>query len=179
MENRNWTVIRAIRHARHDWMNQIQLIKGFMALGKVEEAERAIETAIVQARQEAHLCNLCLPNFAELILTFNWEGHSFELEYEILDQNCTIAVNDEKLTEWMASLLGAIEKHIAQFADNRLYLSINQEANGVRFFFEFSGIITDEGSLTMELVQLLKAPHVKRGKIHSHTGEDMRFEAVV
>ncbi|WP_338750407.1 Spo0B C-terminal domain-containing protein [Bacillus sp. FJAT-52991] len=179
MKNENWTVIRAMRHARHDWMNQIQLIKGFMALGKLEEAERVIETTILQARQEAHLFNLCLPNFAEQLLTFNWEEHSFQLEYEVLEHEISVNIHDELLSEWIDSLFHLIERHIEKYADNLLCLSINKVDEGLRFFFEFSGIIQNEHLLLDDIKSQLEASHVQQWKIHEHSSKELLFEVVL
>ncbi|WP_191991713.1 Spo0B C-terminal domain-containing protein [Bacillus aerolatus] len=179
MKNDDWTVIKALQHARHDWMNHIQLIKGFIALGKIEEAERAIERTVMQARQEAHLCNLPLPELAEMLITFNWEEHSFRLEYEVLNMNIRTEADDSRLVRWMTSLFYLVENRIEQYADNHLYLSIEDANEGLRFFFEFSGIITDAEALIRELTEASDVPGVKKWKIHSHSAREMLFEAVV
>ncbi|WP_238941771.1 Spo0B C-terminal domain-containing protein [Bacillus sp. REN10] len=179
MKNEDWTVIQAMRHARHDWMNQLQLIKGFMALGKLEEAERVIETTILQARQEAHLCNLCLPKFAEKLLTFNWEEHSFQLEYEVLDHEICVNINDEWLSEWVGSLFHLIEAHIERYADNLLCLSIHKADEGLRFFFEFSGIIQNEHGLLECVEAQLNTPYIQQWNIHEYSSKELLFEVVL
>lgn len=178
-KSNNWTIIRALQHARHDWMNHIQLIKGYIALGKIEEAERVIEQAVIQAKQEAHLCNLSLPVFAKTLITFNWETHSFQLEYEVLDTDIRTEMNDHRLACWTSSLFQLIESYIETYANNHLYLSIGEAEEGIRFFFEFSGIITNEEALTSELTEILSMSDVKRYEIHLHSAEEMLFEAIV
>ena len=175
----NWTIIRALQHARHDWMNHIQLIKGYIALGRTEEAERVIEQAVMQAKQEAHLCNLSLPEFSKMLITFNWEAHAFQLEYEVLDMNIRTGTDDHYLASWMSSLFSLIENNIETYAANHLYLSMEEAEQGIRFFFEFSGIITNAEVLTKELKEILSVPCVRQSKIHSHSAEEMFFEAVV
>ncbi|WP_082892657.1 Spo0B domain-containing protein [Rossellomorea aquimaris] len=32
----NWGVVEALRHARHDWMNDLQLIKGNLDLNRLD-----------------------------------------------------------------------------------------------------------------------------------------------
>ncbi|HEY9577618.1 MAG TPA: Spo0B C-terminal domain-containing protein [Pseudobacillus sp.] len=178
-KSNNWTIIRALQHARHDWMNHIQLIKGYIALGKTEEAERVIEQVVMQAKQEAHLCNLSLPEFSKMLITFNWEVHAFQLEYEVLDTNIRIGEDDHYLASWMSSLFCLIENNIETYAANHLYLSMEEAEEGIRFFFEFSGIITNTEALTKDLKEILNAPGVKQFKIHSHSAEAMLFEAVI
>ncbi|MFK2824517.1 Spo0B C-terminal domain-containing protein [Bacillus sp. B190/17] len=178
-KNENWTIIRALQHVRHDWMNHIQLIKGYIALGKTEEAERTIEQIVMQAKQEAHLCSLPLPELVKLLVTFNWDQHSFQLEYEVLDKNIRTETNDEQLVSLMISLFDLMERWIEKYADNQLYLSIEGTNDGLRFFFEFSGIITNTEAFIRELTGALNTAHVKRGQIHSHSLEECSFEVIV
>ncbi|WP_049663430.1 Spo0B C-terminal domain-containing protein [Bacillus sp. FJAT-27231] len=178
-KSNNWTIIRALQHARHDWMNHIQLIKGYIALGKTEEAERVIEQTVMQAKQEAHLCNLALPELAKLLITFNWEAHAFQLEYEVMDMSIKTGAADGCLVSWMSSLFCLIERNVETYAANHLYLSMEEAEEGIRFFFEFSGIITNTEALSKGLVEILSASGVKRYKIHLHSSEEMLFEAVI
>ncbi|OCS84131.1 hypothetical protein B1A98_05715 [Bacillus badius] len=160
-------------------MNHLQLIKGYIALGKTEEAERVIEQTAMQAKQEAHLCNLSLPELAKVLITFNWEAHLFQLEYEVLDTNIKAETEDRRLAGWMSSIFRLIEEYIEAYADNHLYLSIGEAEEGIRFFFEFSGIITNAELLIKELTEILSMPDVRQCKIHAHSAEEMLFEAVV
>lgn len=178
-KSNHWTIIKTLQHARHDWMNHIQVIKGYIALGKIEEAERVIEQAVMQAKQEAHLCNLSLPELATMLIIFNWEAHAFQLEYEVLDMSVRTEADDKDLVKWMSELFSLIESCIEVYADNRLSLSIEKAEEGIRFFFEFSGIIKDAEELTKKLTEVLGGPDVKQFKIHLHSTEEMLFEAVV
>jgi len=139
----NWTVVEVLRHARHDWMNKLQLIKGNLALNKIEQVERLMDEMVMEARQETHLSNLKLSKFAEILLTFNWEKHPFRIEYEILDESGSWPVDDEKLSRWIQAFFEIIEKSIEPFYDNQLILSFELYDKNVRFYFDFSGTIKD------------------------------------
>ncbi|MBM7648959.1 stage 0 sporulation protein B (sporulation initiation phosphotransferase) [Bacillus ectoiniformans] len=178
MKNDTWTVVQALRHARHDWMNHIQLIKGYISLGKIEEAERAIENIIIQAHQESHLCNLRLPMFAELLLTFNWEARSFNLEYEVFNEEVKAHISDEALTSWCAALFRTLEQYIKLYADNHLYLLVDKTEEGLRFFFEFSGIITDSKTLSQEVEELLRDSLFQRSQMHLISSGELQFEVI-
>jgi len=47
---KNWTTVELLRHARHDWLNKIQLIKGNMSIGKMDRVEAIIEEIIMDAQ---------------------------------------------------------------------------------------------------------------------------------
>lgn len=145
--NENWTIVEVLRHARHDWMNNLQLIKGNLALGKIDQVERVIDDIILEAKQESRLCNLKLPQFAKMLLLFNWEAHTFYLEYEILDDFHPENVDDISLYHWTAAFFQQLENNVLPKFDNHLFLSIAHHEKGVRFFFEFEGKLKETDSL--------------------------------
>ncbi|MBS4173689.1 sporulation initiation phosphotransferase B [Bacillus sp. FJAT-49736] len=143
----NWTVVEVLRHARHDWMNKLQLIKGNLALNKIDQVERLVNEIVMEAKQETKLSNLKLPKFAEILLTFNWERHPFHIEYEIMDESCSWPVDDEKLSGWITAFFETLENCVASFADNHLTISIDLQDKNIRFFFDFSGTINNKQTI--------------------------------
>lgn len=45
--SRDWSTLEVLRHARHDWLNQLQLIKANLSLGRTERANEIIEEIIL------------------------------------------------------------------------------------------------------------------------------------
>ena len=138
-----WSTIEILSHARHDWLNKLQLIKGNLALNKTERVKEIIEEIVVEAQQEANLSNLKIPQFAALLLTYNWESHSFQLEFEVLNEIKCVDLDDQALTDWTSSFFAVLHTAVEAFGDNHLSVSIQIQESGVRFFFDFSGIIKD------------------------------------
>jgi stage 0 sporulation protein B (sporulation initiation phosphotransferase) len=151
--NKEWDTIEVLRHARHDWMNQLQLIKGNLSLNKVDRAKEIIEEIIMEARQDAKLSNLHLPQFASTLLTCNWENHHFQLEYEVMDSQNFHRLDDQLLTRWTEQLFDALNSSIEQYQENHLSVTIDPQEKGIGFFFDFSGIINDKNRLKMFLDQ--------------------------
>ena len=150
---KEWDTIEVLRHARHDWMNQLQLIKGNLSLNKVDRAKEIIEEIIMEARQDAKLSNLHLPQFASTLLTCNWENHHFQLEYEVMDSQNFHRLDDQLLTRWTEQLFDALNSSIEQYQENHLSVTIDPQEKGIGFFFDFSGIINDKNRLKMFLDQ--------------------------
>ncbi|MGJ7920564.1 Spo0B C-terminal domain-containing protein [Neobacillus sp. LXY-4] len=144
---KEWNTVDILRHARHDWLNKIQLIKGNLDLNKTDRVKQLIEEIVIEAQQEAKLSNLKLPLFAALILTANWEAHPFQLEYEVINDPKVVNINDTLLADWTKSFFTSLHTAIDTFGDNHLSVSIETQKNGIRFFFDFSGIIKDNDVL--------------------------------
>lgn len=150
---KEWDTIEVLRHARHDWMNMLQLIKGNLSMNKVDRAKEIIEEIIMEARQDAKLSNLHLPQFASTLLTCNWENHHFQLEYEVMDSQNFHRLDDQLLTGWTEQLFDALNSSIEQYQENHLSVTIEPQEKGIGFFFDFSGIINDKNRLKRFLDQ--------------------------
>ncbi|MFE8703462.1 Spo0B C-terminal domain-containing protein [Cytobacillus sp. FJAT-54145] len=146
---KDWNTVEVLGHARHDWLNKLQLIKGNLSLNNIERAKAIIDEIVVEAGQQSKLSNLKIPQFASMLLTYNWENHSFQLEYEILDHsNISIPViNDQLLTEWTSSFFELLNASIKLYHENHLSITIEQQSEGTRFFFDFRGIITNKAPI--------------------------------
>lgn len=171
---KQWDTVEVIRHARHDWLNKLQLIKGNLSLNKVERAKEIIDEAVLEAQNEAKLSNLHIPLFAGLLLTHNWESSSFQVEYEVIDLVKTDKLNDERLHEWTSLFFQKLNETIKCFHDNKLSLTIEPQTKGIRFFFDFSGIITNKDALHSFLTQ---SNTLSVGiRMEEFTDEELAFE---
>lgn len=135
----NWTVVEAMRYARHDWMNQLQLLKGNMTLQKWERVQAIMDDLIVQAQQDSRLTNLGKPKFAERLLTFNWENHSFQIEWEILEEGYTLNMEDEELVTSFNEWFSFINENAKPYGENQLFIRLQKEESTYVFSFEYMG----------------------------------------
>lgn len=168
--NKDWNMIEVLRYARHDWLNKIQLIKGNLALNKIDRAKEIIDEIVACAQQEAKLSNLKIPQFASLILTYNWENHMFQLEYDVLDGSKCDYLDDEWLVSWTGSFFDCLNSSIKQYYDNHLSVTIEPQIEGTRFFFDFRGIITNKEQIERFFEKTIPAP-----KINYHLFSDQEL----
>jgi stage 0 sporulation protein B (sporulation initiation phosphotransferase) len=144
---RTWDIVKVLRYARHDWLNKIQLIKGNLALNKLERAQAIIDEIVMEAQQEARLSNLNLPQFGALLLTTNWKPYHFQLEYEVLGEVTKVNLDDSMLSEWTRNFFTILNNCIEPFQENHLSISILPEENRTLFYFDFSGLIGKQAEL--------------------------------
>ncbi|WP_409270793.1 Spo0B C-terminal domain-containing protein [Neobacillus sp. SCS-31] len=154
---KNWDVVGVLRHSRHDWLNRLQLIKGNLDLNRVDRAKAIVDQIIIETQHESKLSNLKMPMFATLLLTANWEKHHFLLDYEVLHETETKPVNENEITKWTAAFFAVLDRSLEAFQENSLSICIDQVTEGIRFFFDFSGIITETALLKEFLEQSVEA----------------------
>ena len=151
--DKKWTVLDALRHSRHDWLNRLQLVKAHLSLGSAERVHELIEEFVGESQQEARLMNLKIPLFAELLLTYSWEPQPCSLEYEILSDIHTLSHLDEELTAWTKRFLSVLHPCLDQRKENHLCVTVDQEEEDIRFFFDFRGKLTSIEKMTQWLAK--------------------------
>ena len=169
-----WNIVEILRHARHDWLNRVQLIKGYISLNNIERVNKILDEIIADAYQESKLSNMNMPEFASLLLVYNWENHKIHLEYEVLGEEPGkgLAADDHLLTKWTSSFLDTLSSSVDDCAENCLSITIEEEDGGYRFFFDFRGRIMEESAV----LNYLRHHSSIVDKIHEYNEQEFTFE---
>ena len=168
---KEWDIVEVLRHSRHDWLNKLQLIKGNLDLNRIDRAKAVIDEIVIETQHETKLSNLHMPLFAALLLKSNWENPSFKLEYEVLLESESIKIDDPGMTKWTNSFFSCLNQSIEQFQENHLSITIEPQSDGVRFFFDFSGII-----ISKELVEKFLAEATVDVLVKEFTEKELAIE---
>ena len=169
-----WTIIDALRHSRHDWLNRMQMIKGNLSLGRVEEIHGLIDRFVQEARQESNLMGLSMPKFSEWILTYNWKQHPCLLEYEVLGEIHNLSHLDERVSVWTAQFFQILEHSLDVYVENYVCITVECEEEDARFFFDFRGKLTN----VQEIQEWLASQHNKWFSI-SYTVRDKEISVIL
>ncbi|MBB5173222.1 Spo0B C-terminal domain-containing protein [Texcoconibacillus texcoconensis] len=134
-------IVEALRHSRHDWLNQLQLIKGYMALERYDRMNDVIEEIIQQAHQDSKISSLNAPVFAERLLTFNWHNHPYQLAYECLLERSDLSDKEAKIVRILNEGFIAFDKSSQIGEDNHLLLVL-KDLDHLTFEWDFHGRIS-------------------------------------
>ena len=168
---KEWDIVEVLRHSRHDWLNKLQLIKGNLDLNRIDRVKAVIDEIVIEAQHETKLSNLQMPLFAALLLKSNWENPSFKLEYEVLIDSESIKIDDASMTNWTNSFFSCLNQAIEDFQENHLSITIEPQLDGVRFFFDFSGII-----IKRELIEKFLADPALDVVVKEFSGSELALE---
>ena len=144
---KDWNIIEILSYSRHDWLNKLQLIKGNLALNKLDRVREIIEEIVIEAQHDSKLTNLNLPLLGVFLMTYNWGQHRFQIEYEVLGEIKDLSQNDELITSWCKELFTLIDEVVESRTDNHLSITIELDTSATRFFFDFRGILTDSDKI--------------------------------
>jgi stage 0 sporulation protein B (sporulation initiation phosphotransferase) len=130
-----WTPVELLRHARHDWLNQVQLIKANLSMNRPERVKEIIDEIIEASREEARLSNLKTPKFAEFLLLFNWNNNSLRIKYSVESEQADLSEMDDALFQAASFIAEAIVPHLSGYDEPVLAISLNPAAMQAAFLF--------------------------------------------
>lgn len=135
--NKSLDTLQILSHTRHDWLNQIQLIDGYLSLGQPDKAKQVIRRVVTQSLNESELMKMKAPAFIEDVLTFNWYDHAFTLSFEAIVEQDWSSV-DGLLSDCLKSITEILDAHSKRDSEQDMSLMI-QDGNQKQVAFHFQG----------------------------------------
>jgi stage 0 sporulation protein B (sporulation initiation phosphotransferase) len=141
---KKWDAVNLLSHSRHDWLNHLQLIKGNLALNNTEKVNDIINAIVNRATHEANLSNLGARQLTSLLLTINWEGYSYVVDYEVNNEGFKLSKYDNYLVQWFGEFFKTLEEIASSGEENHLTLTFQFLKNEDScIYVDFSGLVTN------------------------------------
>ncbi len=102
-------VIKVLRHYRHDLLNHLQIIHGYLSMGKTDKVKSKVTEYLQLLDEERKLVNLNAPLFALSLIQFDSLHTNFRLTYDIHTDNKDLQHIDEVLESSMNQLMSQIK----------------------------------------------------------------------
>ncbi|MDO7906875.1 Spo0B domain-containing protein [Paenibacillus sp. JX-17] len=80
------TAISTLNHHRHDWMNDLQVLYGYIRLGKHDKTVQCVERIKERVAEESKIAKLGIPSLVFFLQSFRSYGANLELHVEVQDQ---------------------------------------------------------------------------------------------
>ncbi|WP_248927391.1 Spo0B domain-containing protein [Paenibacillus hamazuiensis] len=126
-------LIRTLNHHRHDWMNDIQVLFGYIQLKKYDNLHRYMEKIKSKIEQESAISKLGDPALVAYLLSFRTQTNDVQLDVE-LEQDVRLdelPLDHEKVGSAIIVLLDSFKSHAlpSQDGENGLSLELAVEDN--------------------------------------------------
>lgn len=135
----NWETAELLRQSRHDWLNQIQIIKANLSLNRVDRANEVIEEITDQSHHEAKLTNLNIPEVAGMLLTFNWDEHPYRLKVEVVGRERDLSHCERNLIVCLTELFRNLDSASDMIEENRVLITFLLNGEETFLTVDFSG----------------------------------------
>ncbi|MFS0575351.1 Spo0B domain-containing protein [Sporosarcina sp. 179-K 3D1 HS] len=135
LENKQLSVAETLKFARHDFLNELQLILMHIDLGQLLEAKNTIHAATGRIRQTAVLDKLGLPKTAIWLSTFSWRFASFTTTVSCDVRHAVGHVEDELLVDYLEAVFQEAVKQLDVTAAYELQIDVH--ASKTDWFIRF------------------------------------------
>lgn len=130
MGNKKLTTAQALKFARHDFLNELQLILLYIDLDKLPEAKQKIIDTTEQMRQAAMLERLGLPAVETWLAAFNWlyVAYSATLTSSIISGKRE--AEDESVVAYLENVFSVEEKKLDPTSEYKTEIDIQADLSG-------------------------------------------------
>ncbi|MDW0118093.1 Spo0B domain-containing protein [Sporosarcina thermotolerans] len=125
MGSEKLTVGKALKFARHDFLNDLQLMLLNLDLGNSSEAKKTLMDTTERMRQLSMLEKLRLPETEVWLTTFEWRHTAFS---KVLQSNITAAersIDDAALTDYLERLIKSVETVVDPWNEYNVHITVN------------------------------------------------------
>jgi stage 0 sporulation protein B (sporulation initiation phosphotransferase) len=142
---KQWDIIDALRHTRHDWLNVIQLIKGNLALGRYDRIEQIIDEVTAQSLNESKLSMISAPTVATFLLTYNWQCTEMKIDVDVIGDIKPLSAHEDMLYRTCQTLINQMAESSSSSSENHLLVTFlftnNEYNNECQITFDYQGTL--------------------------------------
>ncbi|MDB5053449.1 MAG: putative sporulation initiation phosphotransferase [Bacilli bacterium] len=136
-------IIDLVSHYRHDWMNDIQLLFGYVSLKKYDKLDDCMDKIRNKALQESCVAKLGIPSLVAFFITFRLHYTMFDLELE-MDQDINLAalpLDTVKVSKFVQDMVKLFHSHalLSDEEPNVLSLQFDLEEDALLFDLIYQG----------------------------------------
>ncbi|WP_339250749.1 Spo0B domain-containing protein [Sporosarcina sp. FSL W8-0480] len=125
MGSEKLTLGKALKFARHDFLNDLQLVLLNLDLGNTTEARKTLLDTTERMRQLSMLEKLRLPETEEWLTTFEWRHTAFS---KTLQSNITAAersIEDAAVSDYLERLINSVETVVDPWNEYNIHINVS------------------------------------------------------
>ncbi|MFC0212584.1 Spo0B domain-containing protein [Paenibacillus chartarius] len=136
-------MVHTISHIRHDWMNDMQILSGYIQLKKYDYLAPYMEKIRLKLHNESVLGKLGDPSLVAYLLTFRTECKDFELELEFPQEIHIgeLPLEDGAVERTVKHVLESFRRYAREYVHepNAMTIEMAKEDEGLLIDFEYNG----------------------------------------
>lgn len=119
-------VTAILQHYRHDLMNRLQIVQGYVNMGKLDKVESKLDEILDYYNEERKLMGLYVPAFMLWIIQFNSRYNNFRLTYKIYTESKSLHTYDSRLVDKSEHMMSCLNNFLDREELYELYLEIRE-----------------------------------------------------
>jgi hypothetical protein len=151
-------LLRTVDRVRHDWMNELQVLYGYLQLKKYDKMPCVVERIKMKAQQQSYLSKLGIPSLTTFLLGYMYGSKAMELEVELEEELHLpgLAVDACRVAGFIRQVIRSFDQYADRDAlePNRLNLALEPGDEELSLDFAYTGRLTDYPALQQEIGRL-------------------------
>ncbi|QYR23392.1 Spo0B domain-containing protein [Paenibacillus sp. sptzw28] len=157
--------VQTLNHHRHDWMNDLQVLYGYIRMQKADKTVQYVEQIRERMMTESKIAKLGIPSLVTFLQSFRTLTHSVELDIEI-DGDLNIAelpINGERAAETVVEIINAYRFAVKQGTGEaaKLLLDLSYDEKTMTVSFHYDGGLKDMNEWKQKCKRALKGSPLK------------------
>jgi stage 0 sporulation protein B (sporulation initiation phosphotransferase) len=167
------TAIKSLNHHRHDWMNDLQILYGYIQLGKHDKLVQCVGRIKERMEIEGKIAKLGIPSLVFYLQSFRTIGSNVELEINIADDlHLSGRINEDDTENWVTAIVESIRVYqyvgLVSWGESRkLTLSLYEEDGEIVIFFEGDGLNGDPEVLEQQIHNVVRSNRIRMEQFNS------------
>ncbi|MFC5529271.1 Spo0B domain-containing protein [Cohnella yongneupensis] len=159
LDHAHGSAIQTLSHHRHDWMNELQVLYGYLRLNKPDKAVDVVDRIRVRMDHDSRLSHIGNPKLSIYLLSFRTICDSLRLDVEVQDglQFGTTPREADRLAQAVIGMINVIRVRSGNTSayDSTLKLAIAQSAVGYQVDLTYAGELAAADSVDADLARCL------------------------
>ncbi|MGN8645646.1 Spo0B domain-containing protein [Gracilibacillus sp. HCP3S3_G5_2] len=152
-------VVEMLRHYRHDWLNDLQLILGYAQMGKLDKIQSKINEVIERSNQERGLDRLNIPKTMVWLYQLNWRSETFQLHFQSFVDNQPVIIDDEALLakiQKIFQILPSYQKEYEEYIGTLIFKKVNHTIH-IHLTFDLNWMEIDTLKENLEALSFIES----------------------
>ncbi|WP_052476430.1 Spo0B domain-containing protein [Cohnella kolymensis] len=155
LKHAQMSAIRTLSHHRHDWMNEMQILYGYLRLNKLDKAVDVMDRIRERMEHDSKISQIGTPELATFLLSFRTVCDAMRLDVKVQD-GLTLdrfPYDADKLSRAVMALINVIRfRAVTNLQhDNVLTLSFYELNGGLTLEMSYEGELAAADSVQFEL----------------------------
>lgn len=167
LESIQRTASATLGHYRHDWMNDLQILYGYIQLGKIDKLASCVERIKDRMAMESRISRLGIPSLVFYLQSFREVNSTVQLEVDIAEGlELDKLLSPEQAEEFTDSIVSTIRAF--QFTGRSswgeiicLKMSIHRVEDEILVIFEQQGETTNAEALRHKIYEITAGRHIR------------------
>ncbi|CAM3320640.1 Spo0B domain-containing protein [Paenibacillus lupini] len=152
--------IKTLNHHRHDWMNDLQVLFGYIRMNKLDKTVEYVEKIRVRMTEESQIAKLGVPSLISYIQSFRTLTNAMQLQVK-MDEDIHLNELPNEGRDFAETLISLINAYRFQVKTGygdpaTLTLKLSKEEGTLVVTFQYEGELTSEQQLTDKIKQQLE-----------------------